>query len=92
MIAPGRSLSGSTIRLKFRDEVNYVLTHRGKGKFKLFSSGSGFTGQIFTGKLSEVDSVRTTRQGVLSIYLRNKKKASWSLLTFVTNMLLNIDK
>ena len=35
-------------------------------KSKHFSSGNDFTNQIFTGKLSRVDSVRVLRQGVIS--------------------------
>ena len=38
--------------------------HRGGRKFKLFSAGSGFKGQIFTGELSGVDSAGALRQGV----------------------------
>ena len=30
--------------------------HRGGRKFKLFSAGGGFKGQIFTGDISGVDS------------------------------------
>ena len=38
--------------------------HRGGEKFKLFSAGSGFTGQFFTGELSGVDSVAALKQAV----------------------------
>ena len=36
---------------------------QGRGKFKPFSEGSGFTGHIFTGESSGVDSARALRQG-----------------------------
>ena len=42
--------------------------HRGGRKFKLFSAGSGFTSQIFTGELSGVDSAVVLRQCVFGIY------------------------
>ena len=41
--------------------------HRGSGKFKLFSAGSGFTGQIFTGELSVMNSAGALRQGVKDV-------------------------
>ena len=43
--------------------------HQEKEKFNLFSAGSGFTDQIFTGEVSRVDSNGALRQDVLSFYL-----------------------
>lgn len=45
----------------------------GGGIFKLFSADSCFTGQIFTGELSGVDSAGVLRQGVdvVDVALRN---------------------
>ena len=43
--------------------------HRGGKRFKLFSKGSGFTGQIFTGEFSGLNSAGALRQSVCIILL-----------------------
>lgn len=51
---------------------------RGSGTFKRFSPGSGFTGQVFTGELSRVNSAEALRQGIRSESLLCEYSTDWS--------------
>ena len=86
-----------------RGNINYLIftlvqtkfcsMHREGRKFKLFSAKSGFTGQIFIGKLSGVDSAGPWRQSVpisvkpdtnflpICMFLLQKHLLSWVILT-----------
>ena len=57
--------------------------HRGGRKFKRFSVGSGFKGQIFPGDLSRVNSAEALRQRVIG-NLKQKRPFSRFLFEIFT--------
>lgn len=65
----------------FQGELNYVICFR-EAENQNFSAESGFTGQIFTGKLSRVDSATKLKQ-VVFFFVKTFLRYSLSKLTRV---------
>lgn len=59
----------SIIQHFFQGELNYVICFR-EAENQTFSAESGFTGQMFTGKLSRVDSATKLKQVVFFLSKR----------------------
>ena len=57
--------------------------HRGGGKFKLFSTRSGFSDQILTGELSRIDFAGARRQDVKNLFLIWQNYLRSSIVNFI---------